>query len=28
VLGSRLKTSLFGILHLIPQLFEPLPDRA
>src|ERR1035437_3576483 len=26
VLGSCLRASLFGILHLTPQLFEPLPD--
>src|ERR1035438_4266421 len=27
VLGSRLRASLFGIPHLISQLFEPLPDQ-
>src|SRR5260370_24360822 len=27
VLGSRLSASLFGTLHLISQLFEPLPDQ-
>src|ERR1700688_51848 len=27
VLGSCSRTFLFGILHLTPQLFEPLPDQ-
>src|SRR6266478_5761332 len=27
VLGSRSRASLFGILHLTSQLFEPLPDK-
>src|ERR1017187_340377 len=27
VLGSCLRASLFGILHLSSQLFEPLPDQ-
>src|SRR5271165_4467042 len=27
VLGSCLSAALFGILHLTPQLFEPLPDE-
>src|ERR1039457_288649 len=27
VLGSCLRASLFGILHLTSQLFEPLPDQ-
>src|ERR1017187_4634326 len=27
VLGSCLRASLFGILHLTSQLFEPLPDK-
>src|ERR1035441_7208862 len=27
VLGSCLRTSLFGILHRTSQLFEPLPDQ-
>src|SRR5437899_2892351 len=27
VLGSCLRVSLFGILHLTSQLFEPLPDQ-
>src|SRR5260370_36067763 len=27
VLGSCLRASFFGILHLTPQLFEPLPDQ-
>src|ERR1035441_10779091 len=26
-LGSRSRVSLFGILHLASQLFEPLPDQ-
>src|SRR5450755_3028437 len=28
VLGSQLRASFFGILHLASQLFEPLPDKA
>src|SRR5664279_3541899 len=27
VLGSCLRATLFGILHLTSQLFEPLPDK-